>query len=358
MIKKCSKCGEEFNSISSQKYCNKCRTKKCIICGNEFIRKGNRGQGDTCSEKCKREKIKRTNLEKYGGHPNSNKKVQEKRRQTCLDKYGTTHPVQSKEVQEKIKKTCLKRYGVNYYTQTEEIKEKFTKNYIGKYGKNYSNPGQVPEVKRKIRLKRYKNPNYNNREKMKETCLKRYGVENPSQIPEVRRKIEKTFTKHYGVPFSCIVNSKNRHGAMSSINKYFMKKLIYNNINVKLEYPLQNFVYDFYLPDYNLLIEINPTYTHNITKPNIYNRTINKDYHLIKTKKAIKNNYQILNIFDWDSQDIIIENIKQKKFPTYKLINRKNFFNIKTHDRIIDLEEKLDEQDLINKGYVVIYDVI
>lgn len=57
--------------------------------------------------------------------------------------------------------------------------EKRRRNYIEKYGKPYHN-------------------NSNNREKAKQTCLERYGVENPSQIEDIKNKKEETCLKHYG----------------------------------------------------------------------------------------------------------------------------------------------------------------
>ena len=37
------------------------------------------------------------------------------------------------------------------------------------------------------------------KEKFKNTCLKKYGVENPSQSKDIKNKKEQTFLKHYGV---------------------------------------------------------------------------------------------------------------------------------------------------------------
>jgi hypothetical protein len=50
------------------------------------------------------EKIKETCLKKYGGHPKTNKEVQEKWKETCMQKYGG-HPNQNKEVQVKSEAT-------------------------------------------------------------------------------------------------------------------------------------------------------------------------------------------------------------------------------------------------------------
>lgn len=340
MTKVCTICGKSYIAKSwNQIKCDKCKEKSCVICGKKF-----KGQGETCSINCKTEKIKLTNLERYGGHPNSTKEVQNKKKKTCLEKYGVEHPLKTHEIQEKIQKTCLERYGVNYYTQTKEIQEKSKEGFEKKYGRGIINPGQIPEVK----------------EKIKNTLKRKYGVTNPGQIPEVRDKVRETCLKRYGVPHTCILNNiKSNYSIISKVNKKFSEKLKENNIESEFEFYINNLSYDLHILDTDILIEINPTYTHNSTNGTIWKSDpIRPDYHLNKTKHAIKSNYRLINVFEWDNWDEVIENIKNNKLPKYELKIRKNFYNRKTKDRIIDLEQSLNEQDLISKGYVVIYDVI
>jgi len=39
------------------------------------------------------------------------KKSNEKRKKTCLEKYGEEYPSQLEEIRNKMKQTCLQRYG-------------------------------------------------------------------------------------------------------------------------------------------------------------------------------------------------------------------------------------------------------
>lgn len=268
MRKICVNCGKEYIAKThNQLKCYECKRKFCIICGKEF-----KGQGQVCSMKCRIEKTKETNLKKYGGHPNSTEKVQDKRKKTCIERYGVDHPLKTEKVQKEIQKTCMKKYGV---------------------------------------------------------------------------------------PYKCMLNHIEM---ISKTNKEFSKKLKENNIISNFEFKIKNKSYDLHILDTNILIEINPTYTHNSTKSYRIGKSVHKPrskvYHYNKTKLAIENGYQIINIFDWDNWDDIIDMIKENNLPTYQLINRKNYYNRKTKDRIIDLEEKLNEQELIARDYVVIYDVI
>lgn len=50
--------------------------------------------------------------------------VKEKKRKTCLERYGCESPMQNKEIQNKVKETNLKRYGCEYVAQNEVIKQK------------------------------------------------------------------------------------------------------------------------------------------------------------------------------------------------------------------------------------------
>jgi len=108
----------------------------------------------------------------------------EKVRQTNLEKYGVECTLHSEEVREKVKKTNLKRYGVEYPSQLEEVKEKIRQTNLKRYGVEC--PSQLEEVKEKIR----------------QTNLERYGVECPSQSEEIKEKMKQTNLKRYGVKCS------------------------------------------------------------------------------------------------------------------------------------------------------------
>lgn len=82
----------------------------------------------------------------------------------------------SPQAQETIRKNNLKKYGVEWITQTEHFKE----------------------ISRKSRQERYGDPNFNNREKAKETLTSKYCVDNVMKIPSVKQKAIKTSVERYG----------------------------------------------------------------------------------------------------------------------------------------------------------------
>lgn len=91
------------------------------------------------------------------------------------------------EVKEKIKQTCIKRYGVSNVFYLKEIHEKA----------------------KQTKLERYGDENYNNIEQFKKTCLEKYGCSVPAQNKEIREKQIKTLFEKYGGYFNKEQVSKN-----------------------------------------------------------------------------------------------------------------------------------------------------
>lgn len=85
----------------------------------------------------------------------------------------------SEEALENLKQTCLKRYGVEYSSQSKRVKEKAKQTCLNKYGVPYTS--QIKE----------------SREKMKQTCLEKYGFKNPAQVEEVKEKKIQTCLEKY-----------------------------------------------------------------------------------------------------------------------------------------------------------------
>ena len=130
------------------------------------------------------EKMRWTNLKNFGvEYPTQSREVQEKRKQTFMEKYGVENPSQNKEIQEKMKQTCMEKYGVNNPLKNKEVLEKMKQTNIEKYGVKH--PSQNKEVI----------------EKMKQTCMKKYGAENPLQNKEVIEKMKQTNLEKYGVEY-------------------------------------------------------------------------------------------------------------------------------------------------------------
>ena len=242
------------------------------------------------------------------------------------------------------------RYGDSGYNNREQAKE----TCLEKYG--VENPGQVPEFTSagyatKV-LNRPNDPtnitkNFQTRinnsgslensylmgtENRIRNNLEKYGVSNPAKLPEIREAIsnslQTTFMERYGSTcYWTMEDAKRSNGSKdSSFNLAFANLLDNNNINYEREFKLHNFIYDFKIN--NILIEINPTPTHNITwSP--YPSKIDEEYHLRKSSNAEKNGFRCIHIWDWDDINKIIH-LLQSKTKIYarkciiKLVSKKD----------------------------------
>lgn len=115
----------------------------------------------------------------------SKEEIKEKRKQTCLDKYGTDNVSKSPIIKQKIKQVNQERYGANAFTATKEGKEKILSTKEEKYGSSrYNNI----EKNRETKLLRYGDPYFSNRDKYKQTMQERYGVNNALQLKAKKKK--------------------------------------------------------------------------------------------------------------------------------------------------------------------------
>lgn len=300
------------------------------------------------------EKIKQTNLERYGvevvskafGDKISNKlqkvfgerrdEIREKKKATNLEKYGVEWAAQTSEVKEKSKQTCLEKYGVENGNQAKEVREKTKQYFIDKYGvENYS---QTAECKEKVAIT-WKNKSEEDIDeiltKRKNTNLEKYGAEYPQTTTEIKEKIRRTNLERYGKPsgfnyekikqtnlekygvaYTCLLpQCQNKGGMISKINLRFKAKLDELGIKNELEFRLENKSYDIKCD--NVLIEINPTFTHNSSKVEWKGKfkiePKEEGYHQEKTIIANKNGYRCIHVWDWDDEDKLLEILKEKK---------------------------------------------
>jgi len=148
---------------------NKTHEDTCINCGNvlkfhnQLIERNRKFCSKKCSNIYSSDKIINSRKNK------SNEQIQEKRKKTCLEKYGVEHVWQSKQVREKCQQTCLERYGYELNFLDDNFKRKSLETKRKKYGDNLE---YITE-------------------KRKETCLEKYGVDNIFKFDLIIEKIQK-----------------------------------------------------------------------------------------------------------------------------------------------------------------------
>ena len=263
-----------------------------------------------------------TRLKKYG--IKKDKKLWAKNyKKVMLDKYGVDNISQIPEIKEKKKSIFIERYGVDNPNKIPEAKEKIKKTNISKYG--VDNPMKSKAYKEKLKktnLEKYgvewAIQKKETREKIKKTINERYGTNNFSGIEEIKSKMISTNIDRYGVPYACMTRQcRNANGyTKSKINNGFSEKLKKAGIENSQEFSIGRYSFDIKLKEAGILIEINPTYTHNstigINFRNHYKEPTKKEYHFNKSIVAQENGYKCIHIFDWDNQDKIIDILKPK----------------------------------------------
>ena len=268
----------------------------------------NRNESD---KKLTRQKIKETNLEKYGVTHNWQKpEIREKINENNLKKYGTKNALLSS----KAKSTRLKKYGNENYNNREKYKESYS---------SFSED-KINEIKEKTKitnLEKYgvKHPMQSKEviSKMRKNSIRKWGVSHPFKTDEVKQKSSNTCQDKYGVLWPCMTEQcrNSQGGTISKINKEFAKLLDEYNIEYEMEFPLMNYSYDFKIG--NTLVEIDPTYTHNSTKGTYFNGTeskpLDKNYHINKTLLANQFGFRCIHVFDWDDKNKIISMFTPKQ---------------------------------------------
>lgn len=270
----------------------------------------------------------------------SRDEITQKRKQTCLDKYGTDNASKSPVIKEKIKQVNQERYGANAFTATKEGKEKILNTKEERYGSSkYNNI----EKNRETKLFRYGDPYFSNRKKYVETMNKNYGVSNSFQLKKtLNANLENLIlTKNYSSDFLKYISDrdasieflKNKNYSYFDLVKIFNARyyIIQNwvkrlNLEEYIDYKFKgkshyedditNFIkkdlnidnvvlnskilngqeIDIYLPDYKLGIEFNGTYWHS----DLFK---DKLYHFNKSILAEQLGIRLIHIYQYEWED-------------------------------------------------------
>lgn len=173
----------------------------------------------------------------------------------------------------------------------------------------------------------------------------------------------KTCLEKYGISYNCLLPRcqlapKNNHQVVSKINIHFAEILSKYNIDFEIEFnnngKIISYFYDFYLPEYNLIIEINPTFSHSVRSNQLGWCVPNREYHYNKVKIANQNGYQCICIWDWDNKEAIVKAIKNNTLKIEKCSIRKIWSVCETVEYKFD--NNFDESQMLSKGYLPIYD--
>lgn len=228
-----------------------------------------------------------------------------KYKQTCIDKYGVDHSSKSDIIKEKKKKTFHKNYGTDNIWKSIEFKNKYFNNddfWLEKYG-----------------MTRYELASKNSKLAWEsKTDEERYvWLSNSIHSPSSFLKSIKGYR---------VSSLEKRIDDILCELKFTKTTQFYLKITNKKRY-----FYDFYLNDYNLILEIQGDYWH--ANPLIYNENDILFYRFgkikaadiwekdrLKKEAAINHNYDIIYIWEHDIKklnkdelkDFLLKNIGDK----------------------------------------------
>ena len=296
----------------------------CPICGNliELTVKTHVFFPKTCSNKCSHQLTNINAKEtKFKLYNNPTYTNPKKRFNTCKEKYGSYTLFKTDYFKEKSKETCLKKYGVEHNLQIKEIHDKGVKH------------AQDDDIK----------------EKRLNTIKEKYGVDNVSKSEIIKRKKEATFIKHYGVKNNfnrpeikskCnneisrekMYNTKKLHNTFNSStpeNKsYTILKEKYEDVIRYYKSDVYPFNCDFYIPSLDLYIECNYHWTHGGHPFNEHNLD---DINKLNNWKKKNTKYYNNAVCTWSIRDVNKRNIAKENNLNYKefysILELKEFLN-------------------------------
>lgn len=220
--------------------------------------------------------IKQTKVLRYGSIAQLNAHNKAKRDQSLIARYGSIEEAKL-AISEKCKLTNSKKENSFIYLINHIDKQKFIDLYI-------------------------------NQNKSRTYIMHEYNI-----TSYMLDKIIDYFDCHKSKHQSSYIGLNTKYSKYGTRDNYleFNDLLLENNIKFTREFPISNKSFDFKIDD--ILIEINPTATHNSIIGIRGNSSLPMNYHKLKSQLARDNGYRCIHIWDWDDKDKIINSLMDKK---------------------------------------------
>ena len=194
--------------------------------------------------------------------------------------------------------------------QSEEIKSKLVKTIQSKYV--VDNIMDLDQYKQLL-SGMMKDPE--RRKQYQEASMAHYGVPHPHMAREIQAKTVETTMQRYGVPYYVMLpeyKSAQASNQISLANRTVANRLTEAGVETEFEFPLETKLYDIRLKNKNVVIEVDPSYTHS-NLPNHWSEGLPRTYHIDETNIAERNGYRCIHIFDWDDVSKIVDLLKPKQ---------------------------------------------
>ena len=288
---------------------------KCDFCGNEKeislynynLNTKNNTLKYACSRKCAEEKNKNTILTKYNiDNVSKLEEVKKKKVKTCLSNFNVEFPQQSEIIFNKSKETKKEKYGDEFYQNIEKRKNTCLK----KYGVEHHSMNN--DIKIKTKNKQFLYLKKQILEKYKDINIIDYDINN-KYILRCDCGLEHKFNITYKQMWHrlnnnnilcTICNPIDRHTSGLEIQLHNFIKENYDGKIIQNDRKVIGKELDIYIPGLGLAFEFNGLYWHNeLNKSN--------NYHKEKSDLCDKNGVQLIHIWedDWVYKHEIVKSI-------------------------------------------------
>lgn len=243
-------------------------------------------------------KSKTTLQKNYGvDNPSKSTEILRQTKQTNLKRYGTEHPVQSDIIKDKISDTVYKKYGQQHFYQTDVYKEKYKNTMKLKHGvDHYSKTDKFKNQMTRDNLKYW----YSYSQITSDILFDKDKFTNFAKDKTQKQManmldVDPTTVRNYIRDYNIIDYLKNSYieNEMSNLLNSMDISYVSNVRSV-----ISPFELDFYLPEYQMAIEMNGDYWHSDQKLN------DKNYHYNKWKMCNELGIQLIHVAecDWNNQ--------------------------------------------------------
>lgn len=290
-------------------------------------------------------KIIDTYTKNNGGMGLASKKVAKKVFESALENLGIendgsiTHVSQVQEIKDKISSTNHEKYGGTGFA-SEELAKKSMDTFKETYGEDFRDSEYLSKVRSEGYEKKYGK-----------------GITSPMKIPGVKEKAVKSYIeKHGGMGGARDSVKIERQKKMSEFEELFKKEKnpsipkladlmgvsistisvwakelglefstgnklnetwkVYLEKETGVLFKKEGEIYgdkrrvDLYNEEYKLAIEINPTITHSTQPTPFHKKSVPVKYHQNRAIDAENNGWNLIQIFDWDKKEDIVNLIK------------------------------------------------
>lgn len=371
---KCEICGNlaKFTGTKKTKYIGYNTT--CERCSANNVKEKKNKISETCSKRTDEirkqifEKHKKTCLKKYGDE-NYTLFGSQSFKDNLIKKYGYEYNTRIPEIKEKIKQTNLERYGVicnlclNSSERSQRIWDEKYENIINKIKQtNIKNlgvefPGQSKIIVNKIINTKKINVSviekqYNCTQQRK--LFKKYGqgwkeLHLDTFFIGGRKFISNEYISlienyvNEGLHSQSYISKKEKE-LLKYIKSIYNDDIFENVTNIIANNNHRYYELDIYLPKLNLAFEFNGTYWHSTKYKDKY-------YHQRKTLLCYAQNVQLINIweYEWDNESYDIKNKIKELLNGYDC-SKYNWISINDFNNYI-----LSEPEEININNLIIF---